>query len=349
MGAGRRPRSVAEGDAPSARAASLASSAAEPVPCRSAWRGRVGPHARPYAAQSRTPVGAGGGFVLVKPLEWRKRRLAPRGNGADRPSGALRAIDSTACPRSWRTCGPRRLRRQSEPALVTTQGDPTASSDRPPRQHDACRSKPNHCMDPTVIIASRASSRVSGTSAGDTTPKQRYERLRLPEGYRNSVGDGLAEPGTRPSSRRRSEEAADAEVIDVVLFPQGKQIPPGKTIGMRAAIDVSGAQHITVNVEIFPNTGSVWRRISFGRRREDEEISDLVQQKVDRFAETTSGGTGILLTFVPVHGPLLDVELQNRGDKPVDVLYATVYGIRETTSSAISDTPGSGTDRNAER
>jgi hypothetical protein len=30
---------------------------------------------------------------------------APRGSGADRTSGALRAIDSLACPRSWRTCG----------------------------------------------------------------------------------------------------------------------------------------------------------------------------------------------------------------------------------------------------
>jgi hypothetical protein len=38
----------------------------------------------------------------------------PRGSGAARPSGALRAIDSTAWPRSWRTCGPRRLRRQSQ-------------------------------------------------------------------------------------------------------------------------------------------------------------------------------------------------------------------------------------------
>jgi hypothetical protein len=39
-------------------------------------------------------------------------RLAPlRGSGAARPNGALRAIDSSACPRSWRTAGPRRLRR----------------------------------------------------------------------------------------------------------------------------------------------------------------------------------------------------------------------------------------------
>ena len=46
----------------------------------------------------------------------------PRGSGAAAPHGALRAIDSSACPRSWRTCGPRRLRRQSEPDLVATQG-----------------------------------------------------------------------------------------------------------------------------------------------------------------------------------------------------------------------------------
>jgi hypothetical protein len=44
----------------------------------------------------------------------------PQGSGAARPSGALRAIDSSAWPRSWRTCGPRRLRRQSQPALVAT-------------------------------------------------------------------------------------------------------------------------------------------------------------------------------------------------------------------------------------
>jgi hypothetical protein len=49
------------------------------------------------------------------------RWLCPtRGSGAAAPQGALRAIDSTAHPRSWRTCGPRRLRRQSRLALLTT-------------------------------------------------------------------------------------------------------------------------------------------------------------------------------------------------------------------------------------
>jgi len=46
-----------------------------------------------YPLAGRRPVTAG---------------CAPLGSGAARPSGALRAIDSTACPRSWRTCGPRR-------------------------------------------------------------------------------------------------------------------------------------------------------------------------------------------------------------------------------------------------
>jgi hypothetical protein len=44
----------------------------------------------------------------------------PRGSGAARPQGALRAIDASACPHSWRTFGPRRLRRQLEDGLVAT-------------------------------------------------------------------------------------------------------------------------------------------------------------------------------------------------------------------------------------
>jgi hypothetical protein len=48
--------------------------------------------------------------------------MPPRGSGVAAPGGALRAIDASARPRSWRTCGPRRLRRQSQPGLVATQG-----------------------------------------------------------------------------------------------------------------------------------------------------------------------------------------------------------------------------------
>jgi hypothetical protein len=46
--------------------------------------------------------------------------MPPRGSGAAAPSGALRAIDPSARPRSWRTYGPSRLRRQSQPALAVT-------------------------------------------------------------------------------------------------------------------------------------------------------------------------------------------------------------------------------------
>jgi hypothetical protein len=112
----RRLRSVAGRDAPSARAASLVSSAAlavsarrhrgrGPQPLRWTLRGTL---RRPPAYPLHRP---GAPFPLVMPL-----------GGAERPQGALRAIDSSACPRSWRTCGPRRLRRQSEPALVATDG-----------------------------------------------------------------------------------------------------------------------------------------------------------------------------------------------------------------------------------
>jgi hypothetical protein len=48
--------------------------------------------------------------------------MAPRESGAPRRADPLRLIDPAARPRSWRTFGPRRLRRQSEPGLVATQG-----------------------------------------------------------------------------------------------------------------------------------------------------------------------------------------------------------------------------------
>ena len=98
-------------DAPSARAASLASSAALAVPAagqpsprpeslRWTLRGTLRWTLRGYP---RTPRRLGALFPLGMP---------PSG-GMERPGrvDALRAIDSSARPRSWRTCGPRRLRR----------------------------------------------------------------------------------------------------------------------------------------------------------------------------------------------------------------------------------------------
>jgi hypothetical protein len=86
------------------------------------------PYASPYAGHPRTPspprrrVRPGHAPRGASRPQKPRPTSPPRGSGAARPSGALRAIDSSACPRSWRTCGPRRLRRQSKPALVATEG-----------------------------------------------------------------------------------------------------------------------------------------------------------------------------------------------------------------------------------
>jgi hypothetical protein len=57
------------------------------------------------------------------------------------------------------------------------------------------------------------------------------------------------------------------EVIDVVLFPKGKVIPPGDMI-ITGPIDVSGAQHLTVNVVLGDPLTNVVCDIRFGRANE---------------------------------------------------------------------------------
>ena len=86
------------------------------------------PYVIPYAQGVRTPGFAGRAHQCWSvPLRGasqpQKPRLTgpPQGSGAARPQGALRAIDSTACPHSWRTCGPRRLRRQSDADGIATE------------------------------------------------------------------------------------------------------------------------------------------------------------------------------------------------------------------------------------
>jgi hypothetical protein len=72
------------------------------------------PYASPYARRWRTPS------IPRSPASLQLSSL--RGSGASARQGALRAVDSFRRSRSWRTCGPRRLRRQSKPALAATQG-----------------------------------------------------------------------------------------------------------------------------------------------------------------------------------------------------------------------------------
>src|SRR5829696_3351658 len=56
--------------------------------------------------------------------------MPPSGSGASARQGALRAIDSFRRSRFWRTFGPRRLRRQSQPGSVATQALAAAGAGR---------------------------------------------------------------------------------------------------------------------------------------------------------------------------------------------------------------------------
>jgi hypothetical protein len=118
----RRPRSVVGRGRAFARAASLASSAALPVPAAGRPSSRrnpyAGPYAEPYADHPRTlsPARTGVAAGCGPSWGWSAAQTAddqPPSGGMERPGrvDALRAIDSSARPRSWRTCGPRRLRR----------------------------------------------------------------------------------------------------------------------------------------------------------------------------------------------------------------------------------------------
>jgi hypothetical protein len=124
------------GDAPSARAASLASFAALPARPGPTVAKALDPYVIPYVNPTSFPtrrgcvplaslverISAGQSPFVGAVSRKNGGLLGPlRGCGAARPQGALRAIDSTACPHSWRTCGPRRLRRQSDADGIATE------------------------------------------------------------------------------------------------------------------------------------------------------------------------------------------------------------------------------------
>jgi hypothetical protein len=125
-----KPRrlAVVGGDAPSARAAWLASSAA--LPARPGVHGGRGgwTYASPYAGPTRTSGVPRTGWAA-------DHRWSRPLRGVERPRRKVRfaRLIHAARPRSWRTCGPRRLRRQYQPALVATDGGPVARPASPPQ------------------------------------------------------------------------------------------------------------------------------------------------------------------------------------------------------------------------
>jgi hypothetical protein len=86
------------------------------------------PTATPTSLAARSPTAMGtpaGGVPLASAVEAVCPAQSPLG-GVERPRRKVRfaRLIHAARPRSWRTYGPRRLRRQSEPVLVATHGDP---------------------------------------------------------------------------------------------------------------------------------------------------------------------------------------------------------------------------------
>jgi hypothetical protein len=131
--ASRRPLIVAGRDAPWTRAASLASSAARAVQPISLWpRPSTLPEefcTNPYAPHWRTLSRPSRGVSSGHTPSWgqsaaRTTADRPPSGGVERPRRVVRfaRLIHRRGRAFWRTCGPRRLRRQSQPDLNATHG-----------------------------------------------------------------------------------------------------------------------------------------------------------------------------------------------------------------------------------
>jgi hypothetical protein len=106
------------------------------------------------------------------------------------------------------------------------------------------------------------------------------------------------------------------DVIDKVLLLD-RTVQPNNSLSSDA--DVSGARHVNLSigvseaVELQCTLYFGWRTIFFRPLQTD-----------------TVGPSNVLLwTSVPVHGPLLRVDIENQGSKPQSVDFVTIYAIRE--------------------
>jgi hypothetical protein len=108
-------------------------------------------------------------------------------------------------------------------------------------------------------------------------------------------------------------------VIKEILFLPRTPLPPGQSVDSEL-IDVSGAQHLTVNVALERIFQNVECRIHFGM-----EGAAFFTLKTETFSRPE------LLTLVPVHGPVLQVTLRNNGPDPAGIFAGWVYGVREAS------------------
>jgi hypothetical protein len=120
-------------------------------------------------------------------------------------------------------------------------------------------------------------------------------------------------------------EAAASGVIDQSLFRSETPIPPGDPIDS-PIIDVSGAQHLTVNVLVSGERAKIQRSIVFVHRQQDGRKVAI------GFPADTFGSAPQLWTLLPsVHGSSLQVSLANQSSQPARVYAAWVYGVRQAS------------------
>jgi hypothetical protein len=192
----RRPRSWREGTC--LRHVLLRWRAPQPV-CPTRYHCGQGPrpYARPctdpYARDSRTPSSAGGritaGYAPRGASRPQTPRLTgpPRGSGAAAPEGALRAIDSTARPHSWRTFGPRRLRRQSDADhIVTQREDRSTDASRPKHAAAVCGGRRSRSMPKFRLL---------GFEAGQEVRMPNWNWSSVEMGASSAARSGRPEPG----------------------------------------------------------------------------------------------------------------------------------------------------------
>jgi hypothetical protein len=132
-----------------------------------------------------------------------------------------------------------------------------------------------------------------------------------------------------------SETAVSAvpAMIHKVLFRPLTPIPPGERVDS-AEIDVGGAQHVAVNVGIKGAGASVDCTIAFvhrpGPAGSGQGVAAVHTESMNPFGDDNSSR---LHVFLPVHAPILQVELRNTGSEPARTLHTWVYGVRFAPSS----------------
>jgi hypothetical protein len=200
--------------------------------------------------------------------------MDPRGSGASARQGALRAIDSFRRSRSWRTCGPRRLRRQSQRDLVTTYRGACASrldskavaEASMPSSGSASHRRHSGADEWTVVFP-----HFSGVALLDSVPLNLRGEWRGTTRIPTRVPpEGLGPGRGRPADRRGRPGAGHQRPVDLHLAPPRPHRPrlePGLSSGEKAELVVAKRRIAELETELH------------AMRRAMELVREVVPQK----------------------------------------------------------------------